>query len=190
MFKTNAQMEVTITKLVVVGGVAGGASAAARVRRLDAEADIKIFERGEHVSFSNCALPYYLGGVVESDEDLIMMFPEDFKINHDIDVYTRHEVISINRDRMTVTVRNLNTGNEYEESYDKLVLSPGARPVLPNIINGIDSANVFTIRNVTDISRLKLTLDAAGVNDVTVVGGGFIGIETAENLKNPERMLL
>ncbi|MGN0733417.1 MAG: FAD-dependent oxidoreductase [Emergencia sp.] len=170
-------------KLIVVGGVAGGASAAARVRRLDASADIKVFERGEHVSFSNCSLPYYLGGVVESDEDLIMMFPEDFKNNHDIDVYTRHEVVSINRDRKTVTVRNLNTCEEYEETYDKLVLSTGARPLMPKGIKGIDSGNVFAIRNVTDISRLKLTLDAAGINEVVVVGGGFIGIETAENLK-------
>ena len=163
-------------KLVVVGGVAGGASAAARVRRLDAGAEIVIFERGEHVSFSNCSLPYYLGGVVESDEDLIMMFPEDFKNNHDIDVYTRHEVTAINRDRKTVTVKDLNTGEVYEEAYDKLVLSPGARPVLPKSIKGVDSANVFTIRNVTDISRLNATLDAAGMNDVVVVGGGFIGI--------------
>ena len=170
-------------KLVVVGGVAGGASAAARARRLDVGAEIVIFERGEHVSFSNCSLPYYLGGVVESDEDLIMMFPEDFKNNHDIDVYTRHEVTAINRDCKTVTVKDLNTGEVYEEAYDKLVLSPGARPVLPKSIKGVDSANVFTIRNVTDISRLKATLDAAGMSDVVVVGGGFIGIETAENLK-------
>ncbi|MDD6043195.1 MAG: FAD-dependent oxidoreductase [Eubacteriaceae bacterium] len=170
-------------KLVVVGGVAGGASAAARVRRLDADAEIVIFERGEHVSFSNCSLPYYLGGVVESDEDLIMMFPEDFKNNHDIDVYTRHEVTAINRERKTVTVRNLNTGEEYEEAYDKLVLSPGAKPVVPKSIDGVESSKVFTIRNVTDISRLKNTLDAAGMEKVTVVGGGFIGIETAENLK-------
>lgn len=170
-------------KLVVVGGVAGGASAAARARRLDVGAEIVIFERGEHVSFSNCSLPYYLGGVVESDEDLIMMFPEDFKNNHDIDVYTRHEVTAINRDCKTVTVKDLNTGEIYEEAYDKLVLSPGARPVIPKSIKGVDSANVFTIRNVTDISRLKATLDAAGMSDVVVVGGGFIGIETAENLK-------
>ncbi len=170
-------------KLVVVGGVAGGASAAARTRRLDAKAEIVIFERGAHVSFSNCSLPYYLGGVVGSDEDLIMMFPEDFKNNHDIDVYTRHEVTAINRDRKTVTVKNLNTGDSFEESYDKLVLSPGAKPVMPKSIKGIDGSNVFTIRNVTDISRLKTYLDAAEMKKVAVVGGGFIGIETAENLR-------
>ncbi len=170
-------------KLVVVGGVAGGASAAARARRIDAKAEIVIYERGEHVSFSNCSLPFYLGGVVGSDEDLIMMFPEDFKNNHDIDVYTGHEVTAINRDRKTVNVKNLNTGEEFEDSYDKLVLSPGAKPVMPKSIRGIDAGNVFTIRNVTDISRLKVYLDAAGINNVAVVGGGFIGIETAENLR-------
>lgn len=170
-------------KLVVVGGVAGGASAAARARRIDAKAEIVIYERGAHVSFSNCSLPYYLGGVVASDEDLIMMFPEDFKNNHDIDVFTRHEVTAINRERKTVTVKNLNTGEEFEDSYDKLVLSPGAKPVMPRSIKGIESSNVFTIRNVTDISRLKAYLDAAQIQSVAVVGGGFIGIETAENLR-------
>jgi len=170
-------------KLVVVGGVAGGASAAARVRRLDAKAEVVVFERGEHVSFSNCALPYHLSGVVEEEESLIMMYPEDFKGSHDIDVYTRHEVTAINRDKKTVTVKNLNTGEEFEEAYDKLVLSPGANPVLPKSIAGIDGKNVFVIRNVTDISRLKAYLDMSGMNDVVVVGGGFIGIETAENLK-------
>lgn len=170
-------------KLVVVGGVAGGASAAARVRRLDAKAEVVIFERGQHVSFSNCALPYHLSGIVEAEEDLIMMYPEDFKGSHDIDVHTRHEVIAINRDKKTVTVKNLNTGEEFEEAYDKLVLSPGANPVLPKSITGIDGENVFVIRNVTDISRLKAYLDMTGKQDVVVVGGGFIGIETAENLK-------
>lgn len=169
-------------KLVVVGGVAGGASAAARVRRLNAKAEVVVFERGEHVSFSNCSLPYYIGGVVEAEEDLIMMFPEDFKVAHDIDVHTRHEVTAINRDKKTVTVKNLNTGEEFEESYDKLVLSPGANPILPKSIEGIDNENVFVIRNVTDIGRLKAYLDMTGKENVVVVGGGFIGVETAENL--------
>lgn len=170
-------------KLVVVGGVAGGASAAARVRRLDAKAEVVVFERGEHVSFSNCALPYHLGGVVESADDLIMMFPEDFKVAHDIDVHTRHEVVAINRMAKTVTVKNLNTGETFEEAYDKLVLSPGANPILPKNIEGIDSEHVFVIRNVTDIARLKAYLDMSGKQDVVVVGGGFIGVETAENLR-------
>ncbi len=170
-------------KLVVVGGVAGGASAAARARRLDAKAQITIYERGAHVSYSNCSLPYYLGGVVESDEDLIMMFPEDFKSSHDIDVYTGHEVVSIDREQKTVAVKNLATGEIFEDGYDKLVLSPGAKPVMPKGIKGINAANVFTIRNVTDISRLKGYLDAAEMKDVVVAGGGFVGIETAENLR-------
>lgn len=170
-------------KLIVVGGVAGGASAAARARRLDAKAQIMIYERGAHVSFSNCSIPYYLSGIIKSDEDLLVMFPEDFKSNHDIDVYTRHEVIAINREQKTVTVKDLNTGETFEDSYDKLVLSPGARPVLPKNIHGINGNNVFTIRNVTDINRLKAYLNTAEIKNVTVVGGGFIGIETAENLK-------
>lgn len=170
-------------KLVVVGGVAGGASAAARVRRLDEKAQIIIFERGEHVSFSNCSLPYYLGGTIQSDEDLIMMTPEDFKQTHNIDVYTGHEVTAINRKRKTVSVKNLSSGQKYEESYDKLVLSPGAKAVMPTTIQGIDGENVFTVRNVTDANKLKLYLDSPEVNDVVVIGGGFVGIETAENLK-------
>jgi len=170
-------------KLVVVGGVAGGASAAARARRLDAKAQISIFERGEHVSFSNCSLPYYLGGVVGAEEDLIMMFPEDFKANHNIDVYTKHEVTAVNRERKTVTVRDIKKGETFEESYDKLVLSPGAAPVMPKSIAGLDRENVFSIRNVTDISRLKAYFDRAGIENIAVVGGGFIGIETAENLR-------
>ena len=128
-------------------------------------------------------MPYYVGGVVADSEDLIMMFPEDFKKMHDIDVHTASEVTAINRDKKTVTVKELGTGKEYEESYDKLVLSPGASPILPKSIKGIEDDNVFTVRNVTDITRLKARLDARGVEDVVVVGGGFIGIETAENLK-------
>lgn len=170
-------------KLIVVGGVAGGASAAARARRIDSEAEIVIYEKGGHVSFSNCSLPYYLSGIVESHEDLIMMFPEDFKNNHDIDVYTRHEVTAVNRQRKTVTVKNLDTGREFEDSYDKLILSPGAGPLVPAGIKGADGKNVFTIRNVDDISRLKGYLDAAEMEKTVVIGGGFIGIEAAENLR-------
>lgn len=170
-------------KLVVVGGVAGGASAAARVRRLDENAQIIIFERGEHVSFSNCSLPYYLGGSIESDEDLIMMTPDGFKQTHNIDVHTGHEVTAINRNKKTVSVKNINTGQEYEESYDKLILSPGAKAVLPEKIQGIKEKNVFTIRNVADANKLKLYLNSPEISNIVVIGGGFIGIETAENLK-------
>lgn len=170
-------------KILVVGGSAGGASTAARVRRLNEEAEIKIFEKGRDVSFSNCSLPYYTGGIVECSEDLIMMFPEDFKAKHNIDVYTRTEVLAINRGNKTITVKDLNNGETREESYDKLVLSTGTEPVLPSVIEGIHSDNVFTIRNVTDIERLQTKLDQDTTKNVAVVGGGFIGIEVAENLR-------
>ena len=170
-------------KLVVVGGVAGGASVAARVRRLQEDAEIIIFERGRDVSYSNCALPYYLGGAVEKEDDLVLMTPEDFRDQHNIDVRTNSEVTGIDRETKTVTVCNRLTGAGYGESYDKLVLSPGAAPILPKSIGGIDRDNVFTIRNVTDIAKVKACMDRNATENVVVVGGGFIGIETAENLK-------
>lgn len=170
-------------KLVVIGGVAGGASAAARVRRLDAKAQIVMFERGEHVSFSNCCLPYHLSGTVEDSESLVLMSPEKFKKQHDIDARVNCEVTAINRDRKTVSVKNLITGEEYEEAYDKLVLSPGANPIRPKSISGIDGKHVFTVRNVTDIRALKGYIDANQIQEIAVVGGGFIGVECAENLR-------
>lgn len=171
-------------KLVVVGGVAGGASAAARVRRLDEKAEIVMFERGEDVSYSNCALPYYLGGLVGESQNLILMTPQKFKDEHNIDVRVNSEVTAIDRAAKTVTVRSTKTGEEYKESYDKLVLSPGASPIMPRSIKGIDRENVFSVRNVTDIVGIKTNLDAKQVKDVVVVGGGFIGVEVAENLKH------
>lgn len=170
-------------RLAVVGGVTGGASVAARVRRLNAQAEIIIFERGEHVSFSNCCLPYYLSGTIADSQELILMSPETFQCQHDIDVRINSEVIAVNRSEKKVIVKNLLTGEEYEEAYDKLVLSPGANPVLPSGIQGIHRENVFTIRNVTDIRLLKMYADKDTVNHVAVVGGGFIGIETAENFR-------
>lgn len=170
-------------KLVVVGGVAGGASAAARVRRLDESAEIVVFERGQDVSYSNCALPYYLGGAVEDAASLILSTPEKFRKQHNIDVRVCSEVTAIHRDRKTVSVRNVGTGETYEESYDKLVLSPGASPIMPKSIKGIDRENAFSVRNVQDIVGIKTYLDAHDAKDVVVVGGGFIGIEVAENLK-------
>ena len=170
-------------KLVVVGGVAGGASAAARVRRLDAYAEIVMFERGEHVSFSNCCLPYHLSGTVASSDALVLMSPEKFKKQHNIDARTNSEVIDINRAEKKVVVKNLASGEIYEECYDKLVLAPGANPIMPRSIAGIDRANVFAVRNVTDIRALKAFMDKPETQDVVVVGGGFIGVEVAENLK-------
>lgn len=170
-------------KLVVVGGVAGGASAAARVRRLDAKAEVIMFERGEHVSFSNCCLPYHLSGTVEDSESLVLMNPTKFQKQHDIEARVNSEVIAIKRTEKKVVVKNTITGETYEESYDKLVLAPGANPIMPKSIKGIDRENVFAIRNVTDIRKLKTYLDKPETKNVVVVGGGFIGVETAENLK-------
>ena len=171
-------------KVVIVGGVAGGASAAARIRRLDEQAEIIVLERGKHVSFSNCSLPYYLGGAVESSDWLVMMDPADFKYRHNIEVRTENEVTEIHRDKKEVVVRDLTTGGEYTESYDKLVLATGASPVVPKSIQGVSSAHVFTIRNVTDVCRAKDYIDSVNARDIVVAGAGFVGIEVAENLKS------
>ena len=169
-------------KILVIGGVAGGASAAARIRRLDEDVEIIMFEKGPHVSFSNCALPFYLSDVVEERDSLILMNPEKFHKQHRIDARVNNEVIKINREEKTVDVKNLETGEVYSESYDKLLLSPGARPIVPPF-EGMDEVEIFTIRNVVDIDRLKSYVDKEEVKDITVIGGGFIGIEAAENLK-------
>lgn len=169
-------------RILVVGGVAGGASSAARIRRLDEDAEIIMFEKGPHVSFSNCSLPFYLSGIVEEQEDLVMMQPEDFYNQYRIDARVYHEVISIDRDNKEIKVKNIITGEEYNERYDKLILSPGASPIVPPF-TGIEDVNIFTIRNVVDIARLKTFMTDNKSEDITVIGGGFIGIETAENLK-------
>ena len=170
-------------KIVVVGGVAGGASAAARVRRLDAKAQIVMLERGAHVSFSNCCLPYHLSGTIPNSEALVLMTPERFRKQHGIDARTNSEVLAIHRAEKYVEVKDLLTGRVYNEPCDKLILAPGASPILPGSIPGIRGENVFAIRNVTDIQALKAYLDQPGKDRVAVVGGGFIGIEAAENLR-------
>ena len=169
-------------KIVVVGGVAGGASSAARIRRLDESAEIVMFERGPHVSFSNCSLPFYLSDIVENKEDLVLMNPEKFDKQYKIDARVNSEVVAIHREDKEVEVKNLLTGESYRESYDKLILSPGANPIVPPF-EGMDKVDIFTIRNVVDIEKLKNHLDSDKVKNVTVIGGGFIGIESAENLK-------
>lgn len=172
-----------MSKIIVVGGVAGGASAAARIRRLDAKAEIVMFERGEHVSFSNCSLPYYLGGDVKNSDALVMMTPDSFKKRHNIDVRVGSEVVDILRSEKTVVVKEQGSGREYKESYDKLVLAPGASAVVPKSISGTDLKHVFTVRNVTDICAVKSYIDATDAQNITVAGAGFVGIEIAENLK-------
>ena len=169
-------------RILIIGGVAGGASVAARARRLDAGAEIIMFERGPHVSFSNCSLPYYLSGVVGNSDALLMMSPEKFKKSYDIDARVNSEVTAINRDKKTIEIKNTLTGDVHEEAYDVLVMAPGASPVKPRSIGGIDGKNVYTVRNVADIVHLKAGLEAAGAENTAVIGGGFIGIEVAENL--------
>ncbi len=170
-------------RLLIIGGVAGGASVAARVRRQDENVEVIMFERGPNVSFSNCALPFHLSGIVENSDSLVLMSPEQFKRQYNIEARVNSEVMKINRDEKTVLVKNLESGEEYTEKYDKLVLSPGANPILPRNIEGIDGENVFTVRNVVDIKKLQAYLVDNGIQDVAVVGGGYIGSEVAENLR-------
>lgn len=170
-------------RILIVGGVAGGASVAARARRLDEKAEIIMFEKGPHVSFSNCSLPFYLSRTVSDSNALVLMNPEQFRKQYHIEARVNSEVTKINRKEKTLCVKDLITETEYEEHYDKLVLSPGAVPVLPKNIEGIDRPNVFTVRNVVDIRKLDQYLSERGVQDVAVVGGGFIGVEVAENLR-------
>lgn len=172
-------------KILIVGGVAGGASAAARLRRNNEEDQIIMFEKGHHVSFSNCSLPYHLSGIVPQTDDLVLMTPDLFSSQYNIEARVRHEVIKINRKEKQITVKNLENGETYKETYDKLILSPGASPIVPNI-PGLDKVNVFTVRNVSDINNLNQFLNLskqAGTKEVTVIGGGFIGVEVAENLQ-------
>ncbi len=168
-------------KYVVVGGVAGGASAAARLRRLGEEDQIIMFEKGPNVSFSNCCLPYHLSGQIAQAEDLILMNPEKFKGQYNIDARVNNEVLSIDRANKEVEVKELISGKIYKETYDKLILSPGARAIVPPI-PGIEKANIFTIKNVVDINKLNQFIKKEKPSRITVIGGGFIGIEVMENL--------
>ena len=166
-------------KLLIVGGVAGGASAAARSRRLSEGADIILFERGPDVSFANCGLPYYVGGEIAEREKLLVMTPERLRIRFKLDVRTRTSVEAIDRSAKKVRVRELASGREYDESYDKLILAPGAAPLRPPI-PGIDLPGIFTLRSLQDVDRIKEMVDR-GVKQAVVVGAGFIGLELAEN---------
>jgi len=164
-----------------MGGVAGGATAAARLRRLDERAEIIMFERDEHISFANCGLPYHIGGAIADREDLLLQTPESFRQRFNVDVRVQSEVLSIDREAKTVSVKNKHTDETYTESYDKLILSPGGAPIKPQI-EGINSERVFTLRNMADVDRIKAFMQATHPGNAVVVGGGFIGIETAENL--------
>ena len=170
-------------RILVVGGVAGGASVATRIRRLDEMAEITIFEKGPHVSFSNCSLPFHLSGIVESSDELVLMDPAQFKSQYNIDARVNSEVVSIDRENKSIEIRETLSGKTYCEKYDILVLSPGANAIMPKSIVGIDKEHVFSVRNVPDIHRIKTYIDDNNIEDIAVVGAGFIGLEVAENLK-------
>lgn len=167
-------------KLVIVGGVAGGASAATRARRISEDAEIVVFERGPDVSFANCGLPYYVGGTIANRDKLLVTTPDRLRERFRLDVRTQTSVESIDRARKLVRVRELTTGREYEEPYDKLILSPGASPLRPPI-PGIDLPGVMTLRNLQDVDRIKAAIDR-GAKRAVMVGAGFIGLELVENL--------
>ena len=169
-------------KVLIVGGVAGGASAAARLRRLDENAEIIMFERDQYISFANCGLPYYIGESIKEREKLLVQTPEGMHARFDIDVRTNSEVTKVNAEKKTVTV-NSKTKGVYEESYDYLILSPGARAIKPNI-PGIDSEKILTLRNIPDTDKIKAYVDKKGVEHAIVIGGGFVGVEMAENLRD------
>ena len=167
-----------MTRIVVIGGVAGGMSAATRLRRLDADAEIIVLEKSGHVSYANCGLPYYVGGIIEEERELLLQTPASLHARFRLDVRVLSEVTSISREAKTVSVKNLVTGEEYEVGYDKLILSPGASPVVPPIL-GVERA--LTLRTVEDVERIVARVDQKPATAV-VIGGGFIGVEIAENL--------
>ena len=169
-------------KVVIVGGVAGGATAAARIRRLDEQAEVIVFERSGYVSYANCGLPYYIGGVIEDGDELTLQTPESFYERFRVDMRVHHEVTAIHPDKKTVSVMNLDTGAEFEESYDKLLLSPGAKPTQPKL-PGVGLDKLFTLRTVEDTFRIKEYINAHKPKSAVLAGGGFISLELAENLR-------
>lgn len=169
-------------KVVIVGGVAGGATAAARLRRLDEKAEIVVFERSHYISYANCGLPYYIGGVIEDQNDLTLQTPERFDDRFRVKMNIRHEVLAIHPDEKTVEVKNLETNEVFRESYDKLILAPGAKPLMPRL-EGMDLDEIFTLRTVEDTLKIKDYIQHHNLRSVVIAGGGFIGLELAENLK-------
>lgn len=169
-------------KVVIVGGVAGGATAAARIRRLNEQAEIVVFERSGYISYANCGLPYYIGDVITDPEELTLQTPESFFSRFRIMMKVLHEVTAIHHDRKTVSVRNLKTGEEFEEGYDKLILSPGAKPTQPKL-SGMEANKLFTLRTVEDTFKIKAYINNNHPKSAVIAGGGFIGLELAENLR-------
>ena len=169
-------------KTIIIGGVAGGATTAARLRRLDEKAEIVLFERGAHISYANCGLPYYIGGVIARRDELLLQTPESFNARYNVDIRIHSEVLKINVSAKTILVRNCLTGEEYTENYDKLVISTGAEPVRPPLKN-IDNERIMSLRNVADTDKIKTFILKNKPKKAVVVGGGFIGLEMVENLK-------
>src|SRR5665647_2181671 len=174
-------MSLLNNKVLIIGGVAGGASAATRLRRLDENAEIIMFERDEYISFANCGLPYYIGETIKERDKLLVQTPESMNARFNIDVRNNSEVVAIDTAKKTVTVKSKTKG-DYEESYDYLVLSPGAKAIRPNI-EGIQSNKIFTLRNIPDTDNIKAYVDKKGTKSAVVIGGGYVGVEMAENLK-------
>ncbi|HZK41880.1 MAG TPA: FAD-dependent oxidoreductase, partial [Clostridia bacterium] len=168
-------------KIIVIGAVAGGATAAARMRRLAEDAEILVLERGEHVSFANCGLPYYIGGVITRREALFVSPLETIRAKYGFEIRTQSEALAIDRDRKSVKVKNLATGDIYEEHYDKIILSTGSSPFIPPM-KGIDAHNIFTLWTIEDTDRIWSFIKEKNPRRAVVVGGGFIGIEMVENL--------
>jgi CoA-disulfide reductase len=171
-------------KIVIVGGVAGGASAAARLRRLSEQYEIVMFERGEYISFANCGLPYYIGDAIHERAKLLVQTVEGMTKRFRLDIRNFSEVTAIHRDRKTVAVKNMQTGQEYEETYDVLILSPGAQPIVPSIPGIEEATALFTLRSIPDADQIKTYIDHQKPKQAVIIGGGFIGVEMAENLAN------
>src|SRR4030042_2520641 len=171
----------SVQKIVIVGAVAGGATCAARARRLSEEAEIVLIDRGSYVSFANCGLPYYIGEVIPEEENLLMVKSEDFRNKFNIDVRILSEALSIDRLKKEISIKDVQTGNEYGESYDSLVLATGSQPVKPPL-PGIDMEGIFTLRSIPDSNEIKKWIKNNNVKEAVVVGGGLIGLEMTENL--------
>lgn len=169
-------------KVVIIGGVAGGATAAARIRRLNEQAEITVFEKSGYVSYANCGLPYYIGGTIEDKKALTLQTPESFYKRFRVNMHVRHEVVAIDKEGRSVTVKNLESGDVFEEHYDKLLISTGAKPVKPTF-DGIEADNIFTLRTVEDTLKIKEYAETKKPRTAVIAGGGFIGLETAENLR-------
>ena len=168
-------------KLLVIGGVAGGATAAARARRLDEHAEIILFERGEYISFANCGLPYYIGDIITERDDLLVTTSKTVKDRYHIDVRTCSEALKIDRTKKEVEVKNHKTGETYRERYDKIILAPGAEPIRPPL-EGINLEHIFNLKNIPDAEQIKAYVQSNKPKAAVIVGGGFIGLEMAENL--------